>query len=220
MVVGEQVHCVLPVAGGLGVADRLDHVAVLLVPLTGDAMQRGDERGIDPPELHPEEVREHGVVAEPRAPCIERRHERTGGVELLERALAPRATDQRIRQRAAHALEHGRPQQQIAHLGRLALQNLRSEVGRDRALAARELAHEPLRITVSRERAGRETQAAGPALAALVKHRHTGVGKRDPGGVEQLARLLEREAQIRRPELGHGARETQPVQPQPPSRRA
>ena len=39
LVVGEQARRVRPVAGGLGVADRLHDVAVLLVPLTGDAVE-------------------------------------------------------------------------------------------------------------------------------------------------------------------------------------
>ena len=214
VVVGEQEHRVLPVAGGLGVTDRLDDVAVMLVPLTGDAMQRGDERRIDPPELHPEEVREHGVIAEPRAPDIECRHERAGVIELLKRALGPRATGQRIGQRAAHALEHGRPQQQIAHLGRLVVQDLGSQVARDRALAARELAHETFGIRVPHQQRRGEAQSADPALGALVKRGHAGVRQRNPDGVQQLARLLKREAQIRRPQFGQGTREAQPMQPQ------
>jgi hypothetical protein len=72
VVFGEQAHRVMPVAGGLCVADRLDDVAVMLMPLTRGAMQAGDERRIDPPQLHPEEVREHRVVAEPRTPYCHR----------------------------------------------------------------------------------------------------------------------------------------------------
>ena len=214
VVVGEQEHRVMPVAGGLGVADRLDDVAVMLMPLTGGAMQGRDERRIDPPQLHPEEVREHRVVAEPRAPYIEGRHERAGGIELLERALGPRAAGQRIGQRAAHALEHGRSQQQIAHLGWLVVQDLGSQVARDRALAARELACETFGIRVSHQQGRGEAQRADPAVGAPVKHGHAGIRQRDTRGIQQLARLLNREPQIRRPQFGQGAREAQPMQPQ------
>jgi hypothetical protein len=160
------------------------------------------------------------VVAEPRAPYIERRHERAGGIELLKRALGPRATGQRIGQRAAHALEHGRPQQQIAHLGRLVVQDLGSQVARDRALAARELAHETFGIRVAHQQRRGEAQSADPALRCAGEARPRRHPTAQPDGIQQLARLLKREAQIRRPQFGQGAREAQPMQPRVPSRRA
>jgi hypothetical protein len=155
------------------------------------------------------------VKAKPRATDVERRHERAAVVELLQDPLRARAARQRVRQRAADPLEHGRPQQQIAHLRRLALQDLGSQISRDGALAARELAHETLGIGVCRELRGGESQTADPALAALVKQRHTGIRQRDARALEELPRLLEREAQFGSPELGQRAREPQSVQTKP-----
>ena len=173
----------------LRVADRPDVVTVPLVPLAGGAVERGDERGVDPSQLHPQHVREQRVIAEPRAPDVDAGHEGAGVVELLQDPHGSRCAGQGIRERPADALEHGGAQQQLAHLGPLAVHDLCQQICRDGALAARELAREALGIRVRRELYGGEAQPAGPALAALVEHGHAGVRQCDPSGVEQLARL-------------------------------
>ena len=65
VVAGEHARRVAPVARRLRVADRLDHVAVRLVPLGGRPVERADGRGREPPQLEPQEVGEQLVIAEP-----------------------------------------------------------------------------------------------------------------------------------------------------------
>src|SRR4029078_10813283 len=64
------------------------------------------------------------------------------------------------------------------------------------------------------ERSRCQAQGADPALGAFVEPGDTGIRQRDPGTLEQVARLLEQKAAVGGPELGQCARETQPVQPE------
>jgi hypothetical protein len=169
LVVGEQAGGVGPVVGGLGVADRLDDVPVLLVPASGGCVERADERRVDAPQLQAQQIGEQRVVAKPRTPHIERGHEHVGAFELVQDPLRPRAAGQRVGQWAADALEHRRAQQQVAHLGGLPLEHLGHEIAGDRALGAAELAHERFRIGMPGERARRQPQPRRPALGALVQ---------------------------------------------------
>ena len=66
-VVGEQTPGARPVAGGLGVTDRVDHVPVLGEPVGGGPVQIRDGIGFAAPKLEEQEIREQRVVAEPRA---------------------------------------------------------------------------------------------------------------------------------------------------------
>ena len=120
----------------------------------------------------------------------------------------------RVGQAPADPVEDRRAQQQLAHLRRLALQHLRHQVAGDGPLAAGELAHEPLRVRVPGERDRRQAQAGGPSLGPLVKQRHRLVRELDPARPQQLARLLEGEAQVRFSDLGQLAGEAQAVQVQ------
>ena len=90
LVVGEQARGVVPVAGGLRMADRLDRIPVTLEPAGGRAVQRADDGGIEPPQLQPQEIGEQAVVAEPRAPDVDRGHERVGVLELVQDAQRSR----------------------------------------------------------------------------------------------------------------------------------
>ena len=201
-----------PVLGGLRVADRLHHVPVGLQPLGGRSVQRLDQRRVEPPQLETQQIGEQVVVAEPRPPDIQRGHERAGVLELLQHSLGSRAAGQEVGQRAADALQHGRTQQEIADLGRLALEHLGQQVPRDRALAAGELAHEPLGIGMLGERDRRQPQTRRPALGTVVQQRQIRIRERDPGPLQQLARLFAREAKSRGPDLGQGTRHAEAMQ--------
>jgi hypothetical protein len=119
-----------------------------------------------------------------------------------------------VRQRAAHPFEQRRPQQQLAHVGRLALEHLGHEVGGDGPLAARELAHEAVRLGASGEREGGQPQPGGPALGPVAEEREALRGQLDAAAREQLARLLGAEGQIGGAELGEHPGHPQPVQAQ------
>jgi hypothetical protein len=86
------------------------------------------------------------VITEPRAPDVDARHEGAAVVELLQDPHGSRCAGQGIRERPADALEHGGAEQQLAHLGPLAVQDLRQQIRRDGALGTRELAREALGI--------------------------------------------------------------------------
>ena len=155
------------------------------------------------------------MVAEPRAPDVERGDEGVRVLEALQDRLRARAAGQRVGERAADPLQHGRAQEQVAHLRRLALQHLRQQIARHGALAAGELGHEALGVGVAGERDRGQPQAGGPAFGPLVEQRRARVGERDPARLQQLARLLRREAQIGAADLGQRARQPQPMQPEP-----
>lgn len=183
-------------------------------------MQAPPAAASDPPDIgatspvgRTERLRESAkvVVAEPRPPRVERRHERVRVLELLQDPLRPDAAGEVVCERPAHALEDGRPQQQLAHLGRLALEHLSHEVAGDSPLAAGELGDEALGVGRPCERDRGEPQAGGPALGPLVQQRHAGVRELDAGGAEELARLLHGEAQIVGPQLGQLAGQAEPV---------
>ena len=152
------------------------------------------------------------VVAEPRAPRVERGHESVRVREALQGSLRARRTGEEVSQRPADAVQERRAQQQLAHLRRLALQHLRQQVPGDGPLAAGELPHEPLGLGVPRERDRRQAQTGCPALGAIAEKRHPLVRKRGPAGLQQLARLLGAEAEIVGPNLGQRAGEAQVMQ--------
>ena len=213
--VGEQAGGGRPVLGRLVLPDRLHDCAVLLQPLGGGSVQRHDQRWMTPPELEAQEVGEQVVIAKPRTPDVECRHERVGVLELLEHPLRSRAARHVIGQRAADALEHRCAQQQVAHLRRLALEHLGQQIARDRALAAGELGHELLGIRMLGERDRGHSQPGGPPLGALVQQRHACVRERDSGRFQQFARLPQREAERRRTELDQATDEAEAMQAEP-----
>ena len=155
------------------------------------------------------------MVAERGSSGIERDDERVRVLELLQDPLRARAAGEEVGQRPAHLLQNGRAEQQLAHLRRPALEHLGHQVGRHRALAAGELAHEALGIGVLRKRERRQAQPGHPALGPFVQQRHGLVGERDAVHLQQPARLVEREAQVARADLGQPVGQAQAMQPQP-----
>ena len=89
-------------------------------------------------KLELQQVGEQVVVAKPRAPDVERGHERVGVLELLQDA--PPTPSAPVRSSASGPLTRSSDrgaQQQIPHLGRLALQHLGQQVAGHGPLAAR-----------------------------------------------------------------------------------
>ena len=203
----QQARRVRPVIRRLRMAHRLHWIPVLLMPHRRRPVQRTDGFGVDAAQLELQEVRKEVVVAKPRSRDVQRVHEGVGVLEFLQDALRPRAAREPVGQRAAHPVEDRRAQQQLPHLWRLALEHLLQQVPRDRALAAGELGHEPLRIREVLERDRRQPQACRPSLRPLVKQSRALMREGDVRSPKELLRLLRREAQIGVPELGQLAGE-------------
>ena len=197
VVVGEQARGVRPVARRLRVADRLDHVAVLLVPLGGRPVQRRDDR--------------RGDAAAARAAAGRRTGGGSGTTSGRRRATTTNAfasssccrirsePEPPVRKSASGPLTRSRIDVRSSRSRTSA--GWRSSTSASRyAATVRSLPenslHEALGIRMRGERDRRQPQPGRPALGALVQQRHGRVGERDPVRLQQPARLLEREAQI------------------------
>ena len=150
-----------------------------------------------------------------------RGHERAGVVELLQDPHGSRAAGQRIGERPADALEHGGAQQQLAHLGRLAVQDLGQQISprrcarcpRTRARSARD----PSACELRRRRgAGRRPT---PRCAREARPRRHPTARPRRRRAARASRSSEKRRSDR-PELGQATREAQPVESHPHRRRA
>ena len=130
------------------------------VPPRGAVIEH--DRRLGSPQLELKQVREEVVVAKPRA-RVDRRDERVGVLEGQQDRLRPRIAGQSVGERAHHPLQHGCAQEQVAHLGRLALQHLRQQIAHHRALAG-ELGYEALGVgcSASEIAASRRPAPLGP----------------------------------------------------------
>ena len=164
LVVGEQGRRG-PSRRPLGVTDRLGDVPVLLVPASGAAWSERMSAGLDAPQLEAQKIAEQRVGAEPQRPTSSAV---TKALALSSSAGSRSDPEPPVSASAvgtADALEHRRPQQQVAHLGRLPLEHLRPQIVRNRALGAAELAHERFRIGMAGERpAASRSPAAQPSV--------------------------------------------------------
>ncbi len=144
-------------------------------PSGGAPVQHRHLLGQRPAQLQPEQIPEQVVVAEPGTPGVERHDERVRVREFQQDPLRARAAGQHVGQLAVDPVEQGGAQQQILDVGWLALQHLRDQVLRDRAVAAGELRDEPLGVGVTSQGDRREPQARGPPLRPLVQQRRPGL---------------------------------------------
>jgi hypothetical protein len=101
----------IPVLGRLGVAYRLDVIAVVVKPLGSGPMQRGNLARSRAPELQCDQVGEHVVVAKPRPAWVDRGHEGVGLLQLVQLPGAARGPDQQLGQLAVDPLENRGTQQ-------------------------------------------------------------------------------------------------------------
>jgi len=207
VVVHEQACRRRPVTCRLVMVDRLDDVAVLLVPGGRAPVERWDRQRRETAQLQAQQIREQVVVAEPAAGSVERGHEGVPVLQPLEDRLGARAAAQRIGQRPADAREDRGAQQQLAYLRWLVLQHLGEEVARHRTLAAGELGHEALRVGVCGQRDRRQPQAGRPSLGAIVERDDSGVRQRDAAGSQHRPGLREREPQLGAAQLHQLARD-------------
>ena len=161
-----------------------------------------------------QEIREERVVAEPRPLRVDRDDERVRILQLEERPLGPARSGEAVGERAADPLQDRGAEQELPDRFGLALEDLGEQVVRHRPLAAGELGDEPLGVRVTRERHRGQPQARGPSLGPCQEHGGGFGGKLDPGGVEELPRLLGREPEVGGTELGQLAGQAEAMESQ------
>ena len=210
----EEAARVVPRLGSLGVADRLEHVAMGDVPLGGGEMKLGDVLGARAAELQPQEIGQQLVVAERRPRRVDRDDEHVVVLEREKEALRPGGADEMVRQGPRNVVEDRRPQEQLAHLGGLAGEHFLKQVVGYGPLTARELGDEASRIRMAGERERGQTQACGPALGAAMELRQTFVVETDMHRLEHGARLGEVEPQIGLANLRELTGQAQSVEPE------
>ena len=168
----------------------------------GGTVQRRDLVRGSSSQLEPQQIGEEMVVAEPRSPHVERHDERVGLLEPLQDPLGARAAGENVGERAAHPLQDRRAQQQVAHLGRAGDRGPRPAGTRQRCARCRRTRRRTARARDARRARSppaaapppnpRSARAASPAPAS---------DSTIPAVVQQLPRLLRREAQVGRPKL-------------------
>jgi len=146
--IGEQPGRVSPVARRLSMPDRLDNLAMLAEPCRGPPVQCRHLIRQRPAQLQPEQIREQVVVAEPRAPRVERDHERVRVLQVQQDPFRPRTAGQQIGQLAVDPVQQAGAQQQIPDVAGLAVQHLVEQVLRHSAVRAGEVRDEPVRVGV------------------------------------------------------------------------
>ena len=177
--VGEQARGVLPVAGRLGMPDRLDDETLPGIPLGRGQVQPPQRIRLGMAQLEPKEVREQRVVSEPRPRRIDRDHEGVRLLEVEQQPLRPGGPDQAVGERPAHPLDDRGPQQERPDRVGLALQHLGQQVVGDRPLAAGELPDELLGLRVVGERHRGQAQTCRPPLGPGVEQVDRRIGEQD-----------------------------------------
>ena len=146
--------------------DCVDHETLLGEPLGSGVVQPGNRIGLRPPELQAKEIREQLVVAEPRPLRVEREDEGVRVLKLEQYPLRSGGPNEPIGERSVHPLEDGGQQEEPSHTLRLAGHYFGDQVVRHRALAARELGDETLRLGTTRQRECRQPEPGRPSLCA------------------------------------------------------
>ena len=215
-VLGQQVGGALPVLHGHRLADGLGREPVRAVPVGGLAPQLGDLPRRLAPELVAQQLGEERVVAVLLAPVAERHHEDVGPLQPGQGPLAVVAAGEGVGQLAAELVHDRGPDQEVAQLGRQAVQDLGDQVAGQAAVVAGQLEHEPAWVGVAQHRHRGQAQPGRPALGAGLEHGQVGVGQPGPEvvAVQQLGHLGHAEGQVGGPELAQLAGDEQPVQRQ------
>ncbi len=210
--VGEQPGGEIPVPGGLGVPDRLHRVPVLREPVSGRPVQGRDLIRRGAAQLQLQQPGEHPVVAEPGPRPVQRDHERTGLLQVLQDPLPALVSGQHVGQLPVHPLQDGGAQQQPSDLFALPVQHLVQQVLGHRPLGAGEPGREPCWIGLPGQRQGSQPQPCRPPLRPLLQAHQRRIGQLHPCRGEQFPRLRHGEPQIGLADLGQLAFQPQPVQ--------
>ena len=153
-------------------------------------------------QLPLKQVGEQVVVAKPGPRRVQGDYERVRFLQVLQHTLPAAASGQQVGELAVDLLQHAGPQQQPLHFQAAPAQHLgQKELGHS-PLATGELRCEPLRLGVPGQRQCRQSQPGGPPLGPLVQQRQRRLSQLYRGSPQQLARLLKREPQVFRAQLG------------------
>ena len=116
-------------AGREQVRDGRRDVACVRRPRAGAGVQLGDVRlGPGLLQLPPQDLAEDVVVAEPRAPLVERDEEQVRPLDVAQERLRPVLVADGVAQRCVEAVEDARVEQERARLGRLGGEDLVAQV--------------------------------------------------------------------------------------------
>ena len=162
--VAEQRHEGIRRLGGDDVGQRLAAAAVRREPGARAGVQIGAQARMRLVQPRSQELEEQAVVAEPAPAPVEADDQRALVLEVPERPPAVVPARERVRQLTADAVDHARPQQELADLRGLQREHLLGQVVADRAVVAGELGEEAIRVGRSDGRHRRQPQACRPAL--------------------------------------------------------
>ena len=214
----DQPRHLVGVAGGLGVVDGRLLQPVGLAPGRGPPVQLRDQLGLAPPELGTEQVAEQVVVAVPLPSAVERDQEEIGpGERLQHRGRAGRVQD-RVAQRAAHPVQHGRPGEERHLPGGKSRQQLRVQVVDDEPVVPGEGHPGSWRVrgrTGGLECEGGQVQPDRPALGPAVQLGRVLPGQAHLGPLQQRPGLARVHGQVSGSHLHQPALATQPPKGQP-----
>jgi len=203
------------VVGGQGVPDRVVDQPVRLAPGGRGAVQLDHSLGLLLGEADAEQVGEQVVVAPPAAHLIQRQQEQVRPLDALQQLLAVGAAGDCVAQRPTQPLQHRGLQQELAHLFRLAFQQLLAQVVQDVPMAAGELFHEGLGVGALPQRQGGQLQPHRPPFGAgLHGGDHLRRQVEPPHLAQERRRLLVGEPQVGGAQLDQLARGTKPRQRQ------
>jgi len=122
-----------------------------------------------PRELVAQQAGEQVVVAVPLALGVEREDEQPVALEPLQAGRRPAPAGDVVTQRPAQAIEDRGLEQEVAHLGRLAVEHLVAEVVHDGPVVSGERRYEVVAVGPAGQRQRRELQAGRPALGPRVQ---------------------------------------------------
>ena len=169
---GDEVGCVVMIAGEGRMADGIGGQAVVQEPRRGSTVQSGTiDRG-GPVELEPKEVAEELVVAIPLGSGVERDEEMIRALNLHQTLTRSGRSGDRVTQRAGEAFEDRRANQEGPHLLVEGVEYLGAEVVDDVAIVAGEALDERFGVRVAPQREGREVQPGHPTLGPFLQDRH------------------------------------------------
>ena len=194
-------------------ADRFSRFTVPLEPAARPVMQDGHVVGLFVQQVRPKHVGEEMVIAIPTTAVIQRDQEQIRPLQPDESGRAVRLTGDRIAQRPAQTVEDRALQEKLSDILGLALQDLLNEVVHDVPVVSRETGDKGAQVVASLHRQSCQLQRSDPSLRALNQRRD--ILRRQStadGAVKVGRRLLGREAQVGRPNLGESPDSSPPRQ--------
>ena len=118
------------------------------------------------------------VIAVPLPRLIQGHDEQIGLIQFQQDVVAARALglakSHGIAERRAKAVQDGRFEQKVLHVGRLPLKNLFDQVVQDVAMAAGKGLHQPVHVVVTSKRQGRQVQSGDPPFGAPLQSNNVG----------------------------------------------